>query len=107
MPFGKAPAPEVFQRILNDVIANLDDVYSIADELVVGNGATQEVAIQNHDQNLRNLQTRCRLNREKLVHIFWMPAIFPRAYLFKLDILAVRQKITLRNALCHLRHSEP
>ena len=105
MPFGKTPAPEVFQRILNDVIANLDDVYSIADELVVGNGATQEVAIQNHDQNLT--QTKCRLNREKLVHIFWMPAIFPRSYLFKLDILAVRQKITLRNALCHLRHSEP
>lgn len=72
MPFGITPAPEIFQSRLDQAIANLPGVYTVADDLlVIGEGPTKEAAIQNHDKNLQGLLQRCRekgikLNKEKL-----------------------------------------
>ena len=56
MPFGISPAPEEFQRRVNDT----DDI------LVYGSGETDEEAYQDHDKNLRLLMERCKEKDLKL-----------------------------------------
>jgi hypothetical protein len=46
MPFDICPAPEVFQRKLQEALEGLDGVYPVADDiLIVGEGDTDEEAI--------------------------------------------------------------
>lgn len=72
MPFGISSAPEEFQRLVHDVIGDLDGVETIADDLLVyGSGDSYEEAVVNHDQHLISLLDRCRernlkLNKSKL-----------------------------------------
>lgn len=72
MPFGLKVAPEIFQRKLNDAIADLPGVFSVADDiLVAGEGATYQQAVDDHDKKLEALLIRCRqrgicLNKDKL-----------------------------------------
>ncbi len=67
MPFGISPAGEIFQQRLDQVIAGLDGVRTVADDiLITGN------AITDHDRKLEMLLDRCRsrhikLNSEKIV----------------------------------------
>ena len=74
MPFGISPAPEEFQRRVNDVLSGLPGVKVIADDILVfGSGETDEEAYQDHDKNLRRLMERCkekglRLNPDKIQH---------------------------------------
>ena len=50
MPFGIAPAPEIFQRRLEQQLEGLSGVSNIHDDiLIMGEGETLEMAIDNHD----------------------------------------------------------
>ena len=72
MPFGISPAPEYFQRKLDQNLEGLNGIYKIADDsLISGRGASIGEAVKHHDANLLTLLDRCRernlkLNREKL-----------------------------------------
>lgn len=72
MPFGISPAPEEFQRRLDQALAGLNGCKAIADDILVfGCGANDDEAVRDHDKKLIALLQRCRdkgvkLNREKL-----------------------------------------
>ena len=71
MPFDISPAPEEFQRRLDTVLAGLQGVVPIFDDILIyGVGETKAEAIENHDQRLITLFERCKskgikLNKEK------------------------------------------
>ena len=53
MPFGIAPAPEEFQRRLNEALEGLDVVKTIADDIIdFGVGDTDDEAVVYHDRIL-------------------------------------------------------
>ena len=67
MPFGISPAPEVFQRKLQEALEGLEGVHPVADDiLIVGEGDTDEEAIVSHDKRLWAFLTRCRERRIQL-----------------------------------------
>ncbi|XP_053685886.1 uncharacterized protein K02A2.6-like [Sabethes cyaneus] len=72
LPFGIAPAPEIFQMKLQEIIQGLQGVECIADDLLVyGTGDTLEKALAEHNRCLENLLIRLekhnvKLNRSKL-----------------------------------------
>ncbi|XP_055598551.1 uncharacterized protein K02A2.6-like [Uranotaenia lowii] len=72
LPFGVAPAPEIFQLKLQEVIQGLKGVECIADDLLVyGVGDTLEEALKNHNECLKELLCRLeehhvKLNKSKL-----------------------------------------
>ena len=72
MPFGISPAPEEFQRRVNDILSGLPGIKVVADDILVfGNGRTDEEASHDHDKNLRLLMARCqdkglKLNPDKI-----------------------------------------
>ncbi|XP_058827893.1 uncharacterized protein K02A2.6-like [Topomyia yanbarensis] len=72
LPFGIAPAPEIFQMRLQEVIQGLKGVECIADDLLVyGTGDSLEEALIDHNNCLEMLLTRLeehnvKLNRSKL-----------------------------------------
>ena len=72
MPFGISPAPEEFQRRLDNAFQGLNSVMPIfGDTLVYGVGNTEREAMDGHDKKLKALLQRCRdkgirLNKEKL-----------------------------------------
>ena len=81
MPFGISPAGEIFQRHLDQAIEGLEGVRTVADDiLIIGNGASMEEAVQDHDAKLKALLNRCReerikLNRDKTEFKMSMPYI--------------------------------
>ncbi|XP_053681614.1 uncharacterized protein K02A2.6-like [Sabethes cyaneus] len=72
LPFGIAPAPEIFQLKLQEVIQGLKGVECIADDLLIyGVGETFEKALKNHNENLDKLLCRLeeknvKLNKSKM-----------------------------------------
>ena len=72
MPFGIGPAPEEFQRRLNEALEGLDGIRTIADDIIVfGVGDTDDEAVVDHDRELLTLLEHCRqrhikLNKDKL-----------------------------------------
>ena len=72
MPFGISPAGEIFQRRLDQAIEGLDEVKTVADDiLVIENEATTAEAVKDHDTKLDALLSRFRerritLNEEKI-----------------------------------------
>lgn len=67
MPFGIAPAPEEFQRRIDQALVGLNGCNTIADDILVfGCGETLEEALEDHDFNLRNVLERCREKAIKL-----------------------------------------
>ena len=72
LPFGISPAPEEFQRRIDIALEGLPGQKAIADDILVfGAGDTDEQALKDHDQNLREVFNRCRqkgikLNSEKI-----------------------------------------
>ena len=72
MPFGISPAPEEFQRRLDNALQGLDGVMPIFDDtLIFGAGNTETEAMADHDAKLRALMQCChekgiKLNKEKL-----------------------------------------
>ncbi len=71
MPFGISPAPEKFQRRLDNALGGLKGVLPIFyDILIYGVGETKAAAIADHDQPLIALLEWCpskgiKLNKEK------------------------------------------
>ncbi|XP_065091393.1 uncharacterized protein K02A2.6-like [Ochlerotatus camptorhynchus] len=67
LPFGIAPAPEIFQMKLQEVIQDLEGVECIADDvLIYGVGDTLQDALLNHNRCLAKLLTRLEENNVKL-----------------------------------------
>ena len=67
MSFGISPAPEEFQRRIDQAPAGLDGCKSIADNIIVfGCGETVEEASADHGKKLRSLLQRCRERGVKL-----------------------------------------
>ena len=61
MPFGIAPAPEIFQNRLEAALSGHVGVKAIVDDLLVfGEGETVEKAIKQHNARLLELLERCR-----------------------------------------------
>ena len=55
LPFGVSPAPEEFQRRMDDTVQSLTGTKSIADDILVfGCGAAEEAAIQTKNLGLVN-----------------------------------------------------
>jgi len=60
-------APECFQQQLEQCLEGLKGVYKIAhDLLIIGQGDTNEKAVLDHDQNIKNLLEHCRARNIKL-----------------------------------------
>ena len=56
MPFGISPAPEEFQRRLEQALEGLEGVKAIFDDILIfGVGETQAEALADHDAKLRAL----------------------------------------------------
>ena len=61
LPYGISSAPEEFQLPMHEALEGLQDVFCIADEiLVVDQGETREEANQQHDLNVFALMKRAR-----------------------------------------------
>jgi len=56
MPMGISPAPEDFQRLLNQALEGLQGIHIIADDVLI----TGEMAYKDHDRKLRLFLDRCR-----------------------------------------------
>ena len=53
MPFGISPAPEEFQRQLNEALEELSGVKAVADDILLwGTGNTDSEASRDHDVKL-------------------------------------------------------
>ncbi|XP_060076924.1 uncharacterized protein K02A2.6-like [Ylistrum balloti] len=72
MPFGISPAPEEFQRRVDEALEGLEGTMAIHDDILVyGCGETDEEALIDHDKKLQALFDRCqkknlKINKEKL-----------------------------------------
>ena len=76
MPFGIAPASQIFQKRLEQALSGLEGVRNIHDDIIVwGGGKTTEEAINSHDRRLQQLLERCEqrglvLNHDEKKFIF-------------------------------------
>ena len=53
MPFGIAPAPEIFQCCLEQALSGMEGVRNIQDDILVfGEGDTVEEAVADHDTKI-------------------------------------------------------
>ena len=60
MPFGIKPAPEIFQRRLEQALEGLPGVKNIHDDVIIcGEGETWAEAERNHDERMEALLQRC------------------------------------------------
>ena len=60
MPFGISPAPEYFQRKLDQNLEGFNGMYKIADDiLITGRGSTMKEAVKDHNATLLKLPDRC------------------------------------------------
>ena len=72
MPFGIAPAPEIFQMKMQHILQGLKGIEIMADDIVIyGCGDNDAEALQDHNKNFENLlkrlkQENIKLNPEKL-----------------------------------------
>ena len=82
LPYGIKSAPEVWQRVMHDLVGGLSGVEVIADDFIIfGCGSTQQEAMRDHDKNLlafldRARSRHLRLNpdkfRFKVAAVKWM-----------------------------------
>ncbi|XP_055526958.1 uncharacterized protein K02A2.6-like [Wyeomyia smithii] len=67
MPFGIAPAPEIFQVKLQETIQGLKGVECLADDILIyGSGETLREALEDHNRNLKELFLQLDRNNVKL-----------------------------------------
>ena len=60
LPFGLKVSSEIFQRKLNEVLGDLDGVFTIADDIiVVGCGNTEAEAKADNERKLKFVYNRC------------------------------------------------
>ncbi|CAG2223901.1 unnamed protein product [Mytilus edulis] len=80
MPFGISPAPEEFQRRMDEALEGLKGVKVIHDDILIyGCGTNDKDAQEDHDKNLIGLMDRCR---QKGVEMY-MADTLSRAYINK------------------------
>ena len=66
LPFALKVSSEIFQERLNDVLADIDGVFTVADDIIIlGRGQNQEEAEKDHKTNLEALR-RCEEKQIKL-----------------------------------------
>ena len=72
MPFGISPAPEEFQRRMQEALEGLDGIKPIHDDILIyGCGENDKEAEEDHDRKFHALLQRCvekniKLNKDKL-----------------------------------------
>ena len=67
MPFGISPAPEEFQRRMDEALEGLEGTKAIHDDILVyGCGNTDEEAVRDHNRKLTALMDRCKQKNIKL-----------------------------------------
>ena len=67
LPFGLSVSPEIFQRELNHMIDGIPGIFLIADDiLIIGEGETDQAAVQDHDRKLHACLQQCRRKGIKL-----------------------------------------
>ena len=60
LPFGLNVSGEIFARKLNEALNGLDGVFTIADDIiVVGGGATEQMAKCDNEKKLEKLYKHC------------------------------------------------
>ncbi|XP_065195493.1 uncharacterized protein K02A2.6-like [Sycon ciliatum] len=82
LPFGIACAPEIFQRVVSDILEGLPGVIVYIDDILVfgSNQAEHDARLEAVKQRLRaaNLQlnwTKCRLNQDRVKYLgHWLSA---------------------------------
>ena len=63
LPFGVAPAPEVFQQRLDEILMDLEGIKVIVNDILVyGEGTTTEEATESHDKRLYALLQRAQVH---------------------------------------------
>ena len=66
LPFGLKVSSEIFQRKLNEVLGDLDGVFTIADDIiVVGCGNTEAEAKADNERKLKFVYNRC--NKQNII----------------------------------------
>lgn len=72
MPFGIAPAPEIFQNKMYSVLNGLKGIEILADDiLIIGCGDNKLEALKDHNDKLEKLlqclrESNCKLNKDKM-----------------------------------------
>ena len=67
LSFGLSVSQELFQRELNHMIDGIQGIFLIADDiLIIGEGETDQAAIQDHDRKLHAFLQQCRRKGIKL-----------------------------------------
>lgn len=67
LPFGISPAPEYFQRHLDQALENFPGVKPVWDDILIyGEGDIVEEAEEDHDRKFKNFLDRCRAKNIKL-----------------------------------------
>lgn len=66
MPFCISPAPEEFQRRMDEALEGLDGTRAIHDDILYGWGNTDEEAVGDHNSKLITLMDRCKERNMKL-----------------------------------------
>ena len=68
MPFGIKPAPEIFQRRLEQALEGLPGVKNIYDDVIIyGEGETWAEAERNHDERMEALLQQYRCEEQHIV----------------------------------------
>ena len=67
LPFGAAPAGDMFQRKIDEIFKDMPNMIGIADDILV---AVYEANCKDHDETVRRMLQRCRqvnlkLNKDK------------------------------------------
>ena len=97
MPFGIAPASEIFQKKLEQALEGLEGIRNIHDDIVIwGEGETLQDAIVNHDRRLYKLLERCEergiaLNESDKKFILRTPTLPYMGHIFTADGLKIDQ----------------
>ena len=69
MLFGISQVSEEYQRRQHEVVKGLPGIHNIADDnLIIGQGETEEDATRDHDENMIRLLERCQEKNLKLNH---------------------------------------
>ena len=98
LPFGISASPEIFQSRIHAALSGLKGIACIADDILIyGAGETDEIALADHNANLRALLERCRekgikLNRQKL-RLYRESTLFCGHELTKSGVRADQRKV--------------
>ena len=105
MPFGIAPASEIFQKKLEQALEGLEGIRNIHDIVIWGEGETLQDAIVNHDRRLYKLLERCEergiaLNESDKKFILRTPTLPYMGHIFTADGLKIDRTRSRQSHQC-------